>query len=99
VFISVRTSLYVHYVLIIYYMFQAPITVVARSKARTIFAPSNAGIMGSSPTRGMDVCVRLLCVCVVLCVGSGPARADLLSKVSYRQYIRSRNLKSVQGPK
>jgi hypothetical protein len=27
--------------------------------------------MGSNPTRGMDVCVRLFCVCVVLCVGSG----------------------------
>jgi hypothetical protein len=26
---------------------------------------------GLNPTRGMDVCVRLFCVCVVLCVGSG----------------------------
>jgi hypothetical protein len=29
--------------------------------------------VGSNPTRGMDVCVRLFCVCVVLCVGSGVA--------------------------
>jgi hypothetical protein len=30
----------------------------------------NDEIMGLNPTRGMDVCVRLACVCVVLCVGS-----------------------------
>jgi hypothetical protein len=28
--------------------------------------------MGSDPTQDIDVCVRLLCVCVV-CVGSGVA--------------------------
>jgi hypothetical protein len=33
----------------------------------------NTGIVVSNPTRGMDVCVRLFCVCVVLCVGSGLA--------------------------
>jgi hypothetical protein len=48
-----------------------PITVGARSKAWTVFAPSNTGIMGSNSTLGMDVCVRLFCVCVVLCVGTG----------------------------
>jgi hypothetical protein len=31
---------------------------------------SNTGIVGSNSTRGMDVCVHLFCVCVVLCVGS-----------------------------
>jgi hypothetical protein len=50
-----------------------PITEVTRSKAWTVFARSNTGIVGSNPTRGMDVCVRLFCVCVVLCVGSGLA--------------------------
>jgi hypothetical protein len=50
-----------------------PITVVARSKASTLFARSNAGIVGSNPTQGMDISVRLFCVCVVLCVGSGLA--------------------------
>jgi hypothetical protein len=50
-----------------------PITVAARSKAWTLFAPSNAGIVGSNPSQGVDVCVRLLCVYVVLCVGSGLA--------------------------
>jgi hypothetical protein len=39
----------------------------------TLFARSNFWIVGSNPTQGMDVCVRLFCVCVVLCVGSGLA--------------------------
>jgi hypothetical protein len=41
----------------------------ARSKAWTVFASSKFGVVGSNPTRGMDVCVRLFCVCAVLCVG------------------------------
>jgi hypothetical protein len=45
-----------------------PITVVARSKTSTVFARSSAGIVGSNPTQGMDVYVRLICVCVGLCV-------------------------------
>jgi hypothetical protein len=45
------------------------ITVVARSKARNVFARSNTGIAGSSPTQGMDICLRLIGVCV----GSGLA--------------------------
>jgi hypothetical protein len=49
------------------------ITVAARSKARTVSVCSNAEIVGSYPTGGMDVCVRLFCACVVLCVGSGIA--------------------------
>jgi hypothetical protein len=43
-----------------------PVTVASRSKAS-----SNAGIVASIPTQGADVYVRLFCVCVVLCVGSG----------------------------
>jgi hypothetical protein len=35
------------------------------------FAHSNTGIVNSNPTQRMDVCVRLFCACVVLCVGSG----------------------------
>jgi hypothetical protein len=50
-----------------------PITVAARSRASTVFARSNTGIGGSNPTLGMDVCVRLFCVCAVLCAGSGLA--------------------------
>jgi hypothetical protein len=37
----------------------SPITVAARSKAWTVFASSNTGIVGSNPTRGIDICVRL----------------------------------------
>jgi hypothetical protein len=50
-----------------------PITVAAQSKAWTVFARSNAGIVGSNLTQGLDIYVRLPCVCVVLCVGSGLA--------------------------
>jgi hypothetical protein len=50
-----------------------PVTVAARSKAYTVFSSSNAGILGSNPTQGMDVYVRLFGFCVVLCVGSGLA--------------------------
>jgi hypothetical protein len=45
--------------------------VPAPSQARTVFASSNTGIMGSNPNRDIDVCVRVFCVCVVLCAGSG----------------------------
>jgi hypothetical protein len=44
-----------------------------RSKEQNVFTRSNSGIVGSNLTQGMAVCVRLLCVCVVLCVGSGLA--------------------------
>jgi hypothetical protein len=45
--------------------------VAARSEARNVIARSNAGIVFSNLTQGMDVCVRLFCVCVILCVGRG----------------------------
>jgi hypothetical protein len=51
-----------------------PITVVAKSEAWTVFARSNTWIVGSNPTRGMDVYVRLFCGCVILCVSSGLAK-------------------------
>jgi hypothetical protein len=44
-----------------------PITVVARSKAWTVFGRSTTGIVGSNPTRGMDVCVRLFCLYCPMC--------------------------------
>jgi hypothetical protein len=46
-----------------------PITVAALSKTWTVFSRLNTGVVGSNRTRGMDVYVRLFCVCVVLCVG------------------------------
>jgi hypothetical protein len=36
-------------------LFAPPVTVAERSKACTVFARSEAGIMGSNPTQGMDV--------------------------------------------
>jgi hypothetical protein len=51
-----------------------PVTVAERSKALTVFARSEAGIVGSNPTKGMYVwCMCLFCVCVVLCLGRGLA--------------------------
>jgi hypothetical protein len=50
-----------------------PITVATQCKAWAVFACLNTGIMGSNQTRGMDVSVRLFCVCFILCVGSGLA--------------------------
>jgi hypothetical protein len=38
-----------------------------RAKAWNVFARLNTGILGSNPARVMDVCLRLLYVCVVLC--------------------------------
>jgi hypothetical protein len=55
-------------------------TVTERSKACTVFARSEAGIVGSNPTQDMDVwCVyEFFCVCVVLCLGSGLATGQSL---------------------
>jgi hypothetical protein len=50
-----------------------PFTVVAWSKAWTVFARSNTGIVGSNPTQSMAICVRLFYICALLCVGSGLA--------------------------
>jgi hypothetical protein len=44
-----------------------PVTVAERSEAWNVFALSNTGIVGSDLTQGMDVCLRLFCVCFVLC--------------------------------
>jgi hypothetical protein len=69
-----------------------------QSKAWTVFARLNTGVVGSNPTRGMDVCVRLFCVCV-LCVGSGLAAGWSPSKESYRLCIGLRIWKSGRSSK
>jgi ABC-type Fe3+ transport system permease subunit len=69
--------------------------VAARSKAWTVFLRPNSGIVGSNSTRIMDVCVRLFCVYVVLCIGR---RANHSPEETYRLCMRSRNWKSDQGP-
>jgi hypothetical protein len=74
--------------------YNEPITVAVRSKAWTVFAHLNTGIVGSNPTRGMDVCVHLFCVLV-----AALRQADPLSKEPYQLCIGLRNWKSAQGPK
>jgi hypothetical protein len=74
-----------------------PITVAAPSKARTVFARSNTGIVGSNPIRGMDVSVRLFCVYVALRVRSGLATGRLLVQGVLPTVYRLRNWKSDQG--
>jgi hypothetical protein len=82
-----------------------PLTVAARSEVWTVFARSNTVVVGSNTTWGMDVCVRLFCVCVVLCVGSGfatgwsPVQGVLptvyrIKKLKKRQKARQRAVES-----
>jgi hypothetical protein len=88
------------YIYIYIYIWTELITVAARSKAWTVFARSNAGIVDSNPTqRHVCLCVRLFCVCVALCVGSGLRRADHSPKKSYRlckQYYETEEEASAQ---
>jgi hypothetical protein len=65
-----------------------------RPKAWTVFARSKAVIVSSSPVQGIDVCVRLFCICVVLCVGSGLRQADH----SFKESKRLQNWRRGQGP-
>jgi hypothetical protein len=74
------------------------ITVAARPKAWTFFTCSNTGIMGSNSTRVMNVCVRLFCVCVVLCVGSGLSTGWSPVQGVLRTVYKLRNWKDGQGP-
>jgi hypothetical protein len=73
---------------------QAPITVAGRAKAWTVFARSNTGIVGSNPTQGMDVCLCLFCVCVVLYVVSGLATGWSLVQGVVPAVCRIKKLKS-----
>jgi hypothetical protein len=83
---------------IVYIVERVPITVAARSKAWTVFALSNTGIMGSNPTWDTDVCVRLFYVCAVLCAGSGLTTGwSPVQRVLPTVYT-IKNLKSGQGP-
>jgi hypothetical protein len=86
------------FVLVLRYLTK-PITVAAWSKAWTVFACSNPGIVGLKATRGMDVCVRLFYVCVVLCVGSGLATGWSPVQGVLPAVYRLRSWKSGQGPK
>jgi hypothetical protein len=71
-----------------------PIKVAARSKGCTLFARSNSGIVGSNLTHGMDVCVRLFCLCVILCVGSGLVTGCSLVQRVLPTVYRTKKLKT-----
>jgi hypothetical protein len=47
------------------------VTVAPLSEAWIVLNRSNIAVVGSNPTPGLDVYVRSLCVCAVLCEGSG----------------------------
>jgi hypothetical protein len=44
-----------------------PYPMTERSNARTVFGRSNTGIVGSTLTRGMDVCPRFSVLCFLVC--------------------------------
>jgi hypothetical protein len=48
-----------------------------RNTKRTVFARSNTGVVGSNPTRCMDVCLRLFCVSSGLAMGWYPVQGVL----------------------
>jgi hypothetical protein len=73
------------------------ITVAARSTVWINFTRWNIGIVGLNPTQGMDVCVRLFCVCVVLCEGSGLAEGWSPVQGVLPTVYSLRNWKSGQG--
>jgi hypothetical protein len=72
-----------------------PVTEAARSRACTVFARSETGIVGSNHTQGIDVwCVcAFFCVCVVL------LRADHPSKESYRLWMIKKLRNQPYAPK
>jgi hypothetical protein len=73
-----------------------PVPVAAPSKARTIFGRMNAGIVGSNPSRGMDMCMRfsVLCCVVLSCVGRGLASGRSPAKESYKNIKNVINFRS-----
>jgi hypothetical protein len=66
------------------------ITVAARYKAWNVFSRSNTGIVFSNPTRGIDVCLSLFCVCVVLWRSWPCGRADHPASEFYQMSIKTR---------
>jgi hypothetical protein len=68
--------------------------------AWTLFARSEAGIVGSNPTqRHRCLCLRLFSFCIVLCVGSGLVTGwSLIQRALPTVYKRLRNWRRGQGP-
>jgi hypothetical protein len=67
-----------------------------------VFGRWNTGIVGSYHALGLDVCVCLFCVCIVLCVGSGLATGwspnqGVLPSVKIKYAKRRRSQGSTKG--
>jgi hypothetical protein len=79
--------------------FSLLVPMAAQSKARTAFDCSNTGIIGSNPARGMDVCLRFLCVVLIPRPGS-PTKMSrwfiVIGNIQLRQLIQ-RLLKTING--
>jgi hypothetical protein len=75
--------------------------VTAQFKEWNVFAGWNARIVGSNPTRGMDVCiVYVYSVFVLSCVYLAALRqADSPSKESYSAYGIKKLKKQLSSPK
>jgi hypothetical protein len=76
-----RVTVYINH-----YIYLA-ITVAAQSKAWNVFCLPNTEIVGSNPTRGMDVCLHLSCVSSSLAMSWSPIRGV------YRLCTRLKKLK------
>jgi hypothetical protein len=63
IYVYTYTSIFHIKILKLYILPTQRITLAARSKARNVFVRSNTGIVGSNCTRGIHVCLRLLCLC------------------------------------
>jgi hypothetical protein len=64
-------------------------------KLYTVFARSNTEIVGSNPTGGMDVCVRLFCVYIVSSETASRPKRRLMRTYHwislFMSYIKSAN--------
>jgi hypothetical protein len=70
----------------------------ADHSGREVFARSNAGIVGSNPTQGMNVYVCLFCVRVVIFVGRGFAMGWSLVQRVLPTVWKIKKLKSDEDP-
>jgi hypothetical protein len=73
-----------------FYFFPEAPRLIAEHGGHAVSARSNTDIVGSNPTRGMDVFVCLFCDCVAQCVGSSLKTGCSQQNESYRLCIRLR---------
>jgi hypothetical protein len=83
-----------------FYSVWVQITAAARFKSWTVFDRSNTGVVGSNPTRGVDVYMRLFSVYVVLCVGRGLATgwSSVQGVIRTEYRLRNKKKKNCQVP-